>query len=196
MWPPEKAKQSEVGVKASMFNDRLIGTFAVYHIQKVNVAQPEFDNSGFFTLVDGITSKGVEVELNGRVSPALNVSAAYTYQDVTADPGAPILKAPHSLNLWVNYRLMGEAGYTGWNFGLGVNARSREVVTAQTIDFTGYNPGAARVDAVLGYDARQWNARLGVRNLTGRTMYVAGSFIENAVKEQKQAITLTTNMKF
>jgi iron complex outermembrane receptor protein len=194
--PPMEAKQAEAGIKASSESGHLVGTFALYRIQKKNVAQADLDNSGFVHLVQGQLSRGAELELNGRLSPAWNVSAAYTLAFIDSDPGAPKIEAKHLLNLWANYRLIESELYTGWNLGMGLIARSAERYEIESMNFAGKNPGAVRVDAVVGYETKAWDVKLGVRNLLGRDMFASGSVFQNAQKEQKQSVTLTANIKF
>jgi iron complex outermembrane recepter protein len=58
---PEEARQKEVGVKSALFNKNLEANFAVYELEKTNIAIP--DQSGVTKQNGDQRSRGVEVEL-------------------------------------------------------------------------------------------------------------------------------------
>ena len=107
--------------------------------------------------------------------------------------------ARHTVNLWANYRFAAAStapGAGAFNLGAGINARSRLDYQLPGINITQRNPGAARIDVVLGYDTRLWSLKLGVRNLADRVLFSTGSTIAAAEVEPRRMVTLTGTYKF
>jgi iron complex outermembrane receptor protein len=194
--PPEQAKQIEIGVKQSYFDEKLLLTTALFRVKKNDVAMADLDNSGFYHTAGGQESRGFEAELNGRITPSLNVSLAYTYALSKDDVGLPLLGlAKHTINLWTQYRFRSST-FTGWNIGAGIIARSSLDYMLPAWNVTQRNPGNARLDAVLGYDTKEWSFKLGVRNIADRILFSPGSTIGLAEVEPRRVVTLTGAYRF
>lgn len=116
---PEESRLSEIGLKTSLFSDRLAINTAVYRIIRENVLQPDpsgdSGNDGVDDLipVGEVTSEGVEIDLLGDLTPnwALNFSYAYNDTRVTEatgrirnSVGSRFVNAPeHQAGLWTRY---------------------------------------------------------------------------------------------
>lgn len=78
---PEKTISYEVGAKLAALNGRLTGTVALFRTDKTNVLTADPVNSGFSLAVGKARSKGVEVELSGKLPYDFRLQANYAYID-------------------------------------------------------------------------------------------------------------------
>ncbi|MEO0400503.1 MAG: TonB-dependent receptor [Pseudomonadota bacterium] len=80
---PEKANNHEVGVKASLFDDRFSLNAAIFQTVRRNLEFPDptrLPSEPFFALAEGeVESKGFEVATTFRATPTLSVSANFGY---------------------------------------------------------------------------------------------------------------------
>jgi iron complex outermembrane receptor protein len=194
--PPVQAKQSEIGGKFAFFNERLMLTTALFRIQKTNVPTVDADNPAFYHVTAGEKSRGAEIELKGRLTRALNLSTAYTYTQASDDDGGPVAGvSKHTINVWSNYRFL-EGALEGWTIGGGIVARGATYENNSTYNYAFHNPGQARVDTMLAYDADSWRVNFGIRNLTDRRLYTSGSSIAYVEVEPRRTFTTTVSVKF
>jgi len=129
--PPRSGKNYEAGLKSAWLDERLNTTVALYQIQQSNLAEsdPGYTLPGTDfpanRVVKGAKTQGLDVEASGAVTPAWNVSAAWSYsQTENADGKAIQTTFPrHLVKLWTTYRLPGELHRL--TVGGGVNWQSR-----------------------------------------------------------------------
>lgn len=146
----EQAEQIEVGHKFETQGGRFILTTSAYQLIKKNLA--DYSLYPRIQTVGEARSRGLELDLSGRISRRLSLigSYAYTQAEVTDDPrfeGKRLANAPrHSGSLWVRFEL-GSA----WAAGAGVFAQDqREGDQANSFQLPGY----ARVDFMVSRDLR------------------------------------------
>ncbi|MCL7744388.1 TonB-dependent siderophore receptor [Guyparkeria hydrothermalis] len=76
----------EVGLKAELLDKRLNTSFAVFHTEQDNVAEPAGTIPGtvdtYYRGADGITSQGIELTAAGEILPGWRAMAGYTYVDI------------------------------------------------------------------------------------------------------------------
>lgn len=166
---PEIGRQYEIGVKADLLGDRLSLTTAIYDLRRENVLTNDPANAGFQIQTGVQRSRGVEIDVNGRILPGWNVIASGSYIDakIVADtlytPGARLQNVPHwSGSIWSNYDVQsGSLRGLGGGAGIsGVTDRSSDL--ANTMTLAGYT----RVDAGIHYDlAKLGRISLSVKNL-------------------------------
>ncbi|MGF6310731.1 iron complex outermembrane receptor protein [Bradyrhizobium sp. i1.8.4] len=87
---PEEGTQYEAGLKFDL-NKRISGTVAVYDIDKRNVLVSQLDTStglNVYTAAGKVRSRGVEVDVTGRLTDNWSMIGSYGYTDarVTEDP--------------------------------------------------------------------------------------------------------------
>ncbi|MGT2438959.1 TonB-dependent siderophore receptor [Bradyrhizobium betae] len=87
---PEEGTQYETGLKFDL-DQRLSGTLAVYDIQKQNVLVNQLNTTtglNVYTAAGKVRSRGVELDVTGRLSDNWSMIASYGYTDarVTEDP--------------------------------------------------------------------------------------------------------------
>ena len=150
----ERAKQIEVGYKASAFDGRLISTVAAYQLTKRNRA--DYSRWPLEVRVDGEgRSRGIELDVQGALTSKLAVMASYAYTDakMTKNPnndlnglsGKTLANVPrNSGSVWLRYAMT-----KAWDVGGGVFAQGKRFGdTANTFVLPGY----ARVDAMTSYE--------------------------------------------
>jgi len=186
---PEEGLQYELGAKLELLDQRLLATLAAFHIEKENVSVfdlPNFLETGAiaFTTSDQ-ESRGVELDVTGEVTDALQVIANYAYTDTEltenrADPsleGDDLGNVPeHSLRLWGAYEVPAGRRWSGLGIGAGLRYESER--RAQFDD--------TELDAFTTFDAGIWyrrafaegrslRAQLNFENLTDEDFYPRAS---------------------
>lgn len=181
---PLTADQVEAGIKYQPAGSRNLYTMALFDIRQKNSLTPDpADPTGSRSIQTGEQrSKGLELEAVTRLSSNLNLTAAYTYQDVkvTKANDDTLGKTPtsiptpmHIASVWADYRFR-TGGLAGLGFGAGVR-------------YTGESPGGRTnelkvpdttvVDAAMYYDLQKWRLALNANNLFDRK-YIAGCYDE------------------
>ncbi len=167
--PPTLSKSKELGVKSNV-EDRFSWSAAVFQIDQVNLLRrnrPLNCND----LIDGQRSQGVELEASGKPMRGLNLLFNYSYNrrksltDPTARPG---VGPDTQISGWSTYDFQSEP-LRHWNVAFGVSAWGNSRLG--TTDTATRSPGGARIDAGIAYTQPDWSVRLGVKNLTNRTLY-------------------------
>jgi len=122
---PETGKQTEIGMKNSWLNGKIMSTFAIYRINKQNVVMSNPDanagDNGVPELlnVGEVESNGFESTLVGDINDNITITANYAYNDtivikgVTGDTitnsfgdGSKFTNAPrHQAGLWTRYAI-------------------------------------------------------------------------------------------
>jgi iron complex outermembrane receptor protein len=171
----ETASQFELGYKVRARGGAITATVAAYQLVKDNIASFVFYPT--IVTIGQQRSRGVEVDVRGRLTSRLSAIASYAYNDgvVTKDPayqGERLPEAPrNSGSVWLRHSL-GES----WVAGAGVFA-----VGLRNGDYGDdfELPGYARLDAMLShrFQTGAWHntIQLNVLNLTNK-LYYTGSF--------------------
>jgi iron complex outermembrane recepter protein len=172
---PETGRQFEVGMKADL-SDRLSLTIAAYDLRKQNVQTPDPNNRDFTLQTGEQTSRGIEVDLAGRILPGWNVIASYAYTDafVSRDNNFPVgnrlSEVPYNqASLFTTYEFQ-QGALKGVGLGVGlfyVGDRQGDLSNTYTL------PSYLRTDAMVYYKRDNWKAQLNVRNLFNTTYFVS-----------------------
>lgn len=185
---PETGTQYEAGVKASLLDGRLTATAAAFHLTRGNVAVSDRDNPAFFLTIGEQVAKGVELSIEGKLTPNWSIYAGYAYTDAKTTNDT---KAPGEVDR-TGFRLRGVAKNTfvlnssydvtdgalaGFRIGGTVNFVGKR---QGDIDETFTLPSYWRVDAMLGYKINDAIAlRVNIDNLLNEKIYsVAYSLYE------------------
>jgi iron complex outermembrane receptor protein len=190
--PPEIGTQWEVGLKAQPLPD-LSATLSFFQLTKSNLTTPNLatPNPNDVTLAGLQRSRGVELEILGRLNERLAVMANYANIDAkviahnSRDPLKPygsgllgnhLENVPrHSGKVWLTYDF-GDAGL-GWRVGGGVTAASHAWGDIQN---TFLIPSFTRLDAMASYstlyDGHKLTAQLNLNNITN-ARYFTGTDI-------------------
>lgn len=153
---PLRGRQLEAGVKVEPAGSGMVFTAAAYQLRERNRVQ---NNGASIAQLPDTKTQGLELEYKGRVTPALDVVANYTYTDVDEE----IEEVPaHQLSLWGRYRFA-LAGVAGFSAGAGVRSMNAFADGAgPTV------PAVTLLDLMLGYDVSNWRFALNVNNATDK----------------------------
>jgi len=148
---PATGKNSEIGLKGELMKGRLTASIALFDIEKEKEAvyqswNPTGNNAWCCYVASGSKrSRGVDLELNGRLLPNWDLSFGYTYNDNrnkrADDARFSTLTPRHLLKLWSNHELA--AWWPGFSLGWGVTAQSRSY---QAGSVQAYNPATGEFD--------------------------------------------------
>ncbi|KRB39375.1 MULTISPECIES: TonB-dependent siderophore receptor [unclassified Acidovorax] len=112
--PPSEGKQFEVGWKQEWLDKRLMTTVSAFDLELTNAPATDPQHAGYSVLTARQRIKGVELELQGRITPRWTVTAQASFHDpkVLADTAAGAnvgnrvaLATRRTASLWTQYRL-------------------------------------------------------------------------------------------
>ena len=140
----------EVGAKVGVFDNRLGLYASLFRINKKNATTPLEDGTVYSTS-DRQRVQGAEAGVTGRITPAWNVNANYTYLDsettrstTAANVGNRVQYVPkHAASLWTTYEI---APQTPYNITLGGGMFYRSSVYLNAAN-------SAKVPSNLSFDA-------------------------------------------
>lgn len=192
---PEQFENLEAGVKWDI-NPALAFTAAGYRLER--------DNSRFNNPVTGLPelsgktrTKGIELQLAGRVLPDLQLSLGYTLQDgevrsaTTAAPaGRKLSQLPrHQFAAWSRYDVTDRIG-----LGLGVTHQSKSFTTISNAVTL---PAFTRVDAAVFFDlSDRFSVQLNVENLTDTDYFPAAHTDNNISTGEPLNARISVKAKF
>lgn len=180
---PTYATQWEAGLKTNLLAERLGATLSFFHLDKTGIFGYQYENpvnpgeADFrYYLYQGgkHRSRGVELDLNGKISPQLSLTAsgfftdARVVEDVAFPAGNQLANAPRTgFSLWAHYQF--SEWIKGLSLGYGVFNRGTFYGTKDNISQT---QGFTTMDASVGYAYKGFSAQLNVSNLTNRIYYL------------------------
>ena len=148
---PATGKNIEFGIKSKLLDQRLMASLAYFDIKKqkeaVYVGRGSTGSNAYccYVAAGNKNSRGVDVELNGRIISQWDISLGYTYnenEDKRQDNAQfSTLTPKHLLKLWSNYNA--RQYVNGLSVGLGVIAQSRSY---QSGSIQAYNPATGQFD--------------------------------------------------
>ncbi len=182
---PERSTQYEAGVKKRFEAIRTQTTFAVYQLERQNIAIP--DDNGFTQQVGNQRSRGFEVDVAAQPSSSLRAFFSYAFNDAELtnfnelvplglDPLAfvvldrsghrPAFAPKHILNFWVSH---------DFPIRLGLGGGARYVSSQFIAEDNGFAlDGILTFDAMVSYRIRDLRLRVNFKNLTNRKYFTRG----------------------
>ena len=179
---PETGENFEVGLKWSLFNNRLVGLMSLYQLTRNNVATPDLATPDpFDSIVTGQQrARGFELELAANPIPGFEIVLAYTFidaevtQDNTIPIGTPLQGVPaNSFSAWVKYTIQ-EGPLQGLGLGLGGVYYSSQ---SGDIDNTFDLPAYGVMDTAIYYKRGRYRAQVNFNNVLD-SRYFVGSYDE------------------
>lgn len=176
---PVKGNDIEFGIKRDWFNGRLSTSATVYQIKRVKdkVSTGLFDSRGQAVMIQvgETTSKGIEIDINGEITPGLNVTVNYALTDSKISKESPTIvdeakktvgnitpnTAKHITNAWVNYRMI-NGPLKGFGISGGIQWQAERAVGTTRVSNI---PNYFRVDGGLNYQLGRYNIGFVVNNL-------------------------------
>jgi iron complex outermembrane recepter protein len=104
IFDPETSRSAEVGAKLALLDGKLTGTVALFTLTKENVLAADPGNPGFSVPIGRARSRGLEVDLNGKLPGDIDLLLSYAFVDATAR--AAVLDPNFSLTIRVGDRLI------------------------------------------------------------------------------------------
>jgi outer membrane receptor for ferric coprogen and ferric-rhodotorulic acid len=108
---PLEGVNYEAGIKGELFDDRVNVSLAVFRTEQDNFAEQAGMNGSvaYYRAIEGLTSEGYELELSGEPLDGLQLSAGYTFVDITnADGSHAVTYSPkHMIKTAATYRIPG-----------------------------------------------------------------------------------------
>lgn len=204
---PVTGKSFELGLKGEFGDGAVNASLALFRNQQDNVAESTgaanpVTGETIYRAVDGVSSKGAELEISGQLTADWNLSAGYTWLKVD---GLTYRKDPKQLlRLFTTYSLPG-----AWNrltVGGGVSVQSStEWATnpgrplgngrydASNLRLGGY----ALVDLMARYQLdERWQLSLNLSNVTDRVYYSQFGFYDGLIYGEPRAANVTVRMNF
>jgi len=183
---PSDARQWEIGAKTEFFGGRLRAAVAYFELTKTNVPTDDPAHPGFSIVTGEVLSKGVELDVQGEVTPGWNVILAYANTEALItksnnnDVGERFDQTPrNTASAWSTYEFRQDA-LSGLKFGGGVTYRDAQ----RTRDFSGQKlhrdlAPYATVDLMAAYSffvgPTKLTAQFNVTNLLDHTYYQGGA---------------------
>ena len=84
LFDPETSKSAEIGAKFGLLDGRLQGTVSVFTLSKSNVLAADPANPGFSLPIGKARSRGLELDLNGKLPGDIDLWFSYAYVDAEA----------------------------------------------------------------------------------------------------------------
>ncbi|SDG88795.1 MULTISPECIES: TonB-dependent siderophore receptor [unclassified Duganella] len=212
---PETGTNSELGIKGEFFDKKLNASAAVFRTLKKNLAvldrtvPPGFELPGgaqaYVADGKGLTAKGIEFDVSGKISPNWNVSGGYTYLHVATaegergEPNQP----RHLLRLTSSYKLDSVA--PGLKVGGSLQMQSstwseswygRPTAPAGEISKIAQG-GYSLLGVFAGYEInRNLRAQLNISNLTDKKYYRNIGFYDGVFWGEPRNVSLTLTARF
>lgn len=199
---PVRGSSYEAGIKGAFYGGKLNASLALFRNKQSNVAEStgavnDITGETIYRTINGVISKGVDVDASGEVLPGWNIFMGYSYLDVK---GVTYRQDPHhQFRLSTSYTLPG-----AWNrltIGGGLSSQSN----TQWSTNPGRPLGGGRYDAsnltVGGYTLVNLMARYqvtkeiqisaNVNNLTDKTYYRQYGFYDGLIYGDPRSYSVT-----
>ncbi len=193
---PEKFENYEVGAKWDPFHNLSLTT-AVYQLDRTNTRSTDPNDPTRIVQTGSQRTKGLEVGVNGQVTPQWSIAGGYAYQDAyvtsattAARAGAIVAEVPrNTVSLWNNYQFLPKMGAA-----LGLIYRSAMFAA---IDDTVTLPGYLRTD-LAAYFTLSGDLRLQVNfeNVFNKKYYVDADSNTNISPGSPRAVRVGLTAKF
>lgn len=188
---PVEGVTYEAGIKGELLQQKLNVSAAVFRTEQVNVAQMDGMNgaTAFYRGVEGITSQGYELEVSGEVLDGLQVTAGYTFVDITdAEDRHAITYSPkHLVRASTSYRLpaMPQAK-------IGANLRWQD----QTRNSVAQQDAYAVIGLMASYDIDEhWSVSANLDNLTDEK-YLTSLYWDQAYYAAPRNASMTVSWNY
>jgi outer membrane receptor for ferric coprogen and ferric-rhodotorulic acid len=172
----------EAGLKGEFFDERLNGTLAVFQVNRDNVASRLSDVSycnptilACWEGVDGVRTRGFEVELSGFITDRWLLTGGYTYavSKYTEGPSSGDKFSTHQYPEHV-FKLFTTYTFPNEQFTIGGGLRAQSKLTYQTSTIDIEQPAYAVFDVMAKYDfTENTSLQLNVNNVFDKEYYSA-----------------------
>ena len=180
---PEHANQWELGVKANLFQERLLATFSYYDIRVTDRVTGMASNPFDYTQGGKVGSNGFEIDIKAIPANGLSLVAGFSHgetgvilgngSDFYAEKGRVIGgQGPSTLaNFWLNYVIPSGKG-KGLGFGIGGNYANEYLVIDNSETGQFYLPSYALLNAAVSYSVAKFRFGLNGNNILDKEYYI------------------------
>jgi iron complex outermembrane receptor protein len=181
----------EAGIKGYIFNKKLGLNISFFNIVKNHTLTPDREHHDYVIERGQITSRGIDLDLNGNITPAFSTSANYSYTNATitkdTDPnniGTRNFGTPeHYGNCWLKYKLLsGKLKDISFAMGYQYMGRRSAIQSYNPDPATRFLPEYNLLDAAISYSNNKFNISLNVYNITNIN-YVTFGYFNADIKE-------------
>jgi outer membrane receptor for ferric coprogen and ferric-rhodotorulic acid len=203
--PPREGTSNEVGLKSAFFNGRLNSSAAYFEIQQNNYPVETGglapDGNPAYRAVDGVVTKGFELEISGQLSPQWQIQAGFTHKIAKRDAiKVSTLTPENQFTLYSTYKL--EGALDGLTVGGG--ARWQDVTWSDEVwngvigdDVRSTAPSYWVVDLMANYKINEnLSASLNVRNLFDKKYYSIYNWYSSYTWGAPRSLQLSMTYKF
>ena len=181
---PVEANDIEGGIKASLLNGRLKASLGVYQITKENVLVTDPENINFSIQLGEIQSKGIEFDMQGEITPELNVVFNYanTNVEITKDTNPDNVgnrvagHAKHMTNGWLNYNFTNTSKLKGFGASLGYQYQVDRSAWAWGADNQSDLPDYFRLDGGLSWKNKKMRVQININNILDEYLYSGSNY--------------------
>ncbi|MBD9367327.1 TonB-dependent siderophore receptor [Xanthomonas sp. XNM01] len=212
---PLTGQSAEIGIKGEFADGRVNASFALYRnlqdglAESTNRLHPDTGLT-IYRAVDGVKSRGAELEVNGSITPRWNISGGYTWLDVD---GLGYQRDPrHQLRLNTAYTLPGAFDHLTLGGGVSVQSRTEwSTYPGRPLPGGSLNPndpaawdaanllvgGHTRLNLMARYAlSERLELALNVSNVTDKTHYAQYGFYDGLIYAEPRNTTLTLRARF
>jgi len=181
---PEHANQAEIGVKTSLWDDRLSASLSYYDIKVRNKVMTDPDNPRDNVQDGEVESNGIELSLIANPFAGFNAVLGYSYNDSEVTSGnagvvgtRPLEAGPETtFNFWASYRLQNET-LSGLGVGFGLNYIGENNIINYAATGTLSLPSYTILNASVFYEKDKYRLALKLDNLSDVEYYSGWSTI-------------------
>ena len=177
---PLQGKMIEFGLKGEFFKKRLAANMAVYSIRQKNELIGDPNNSGQFIQIGETSSKGLELDVMGKINKNFSITANYAFNEAIFEStpadsdfaeGDTRQNAPkHQGGIFAKY-LITNGSLNGISFNMGTNFVSeRNSTDGPELKFPSYTVA----DLGISYKVDKFILRATVNNIFDKTHWVGG----------------------
>ncbi|MFY3433834.1 TonB-dependent siderophore receptor [Achromobacter mucicolens] len=170
---PSRGTQYEVGIRYQPAGEDVMLSAALFNLERKNVLTPDPVDPTFLVQTGKVRSRGLELEARARVTPQVDVIAAYTYTDarvvqsnLPGEEGERFNTPLHAASIWTDVNLS-EWVLMGLKAGAGLRYVSARPDRPSSGSLGG--AGYTLIDARVSYESGPWLYALNVTNLTDKT---------------------------
>lgn len=205
---PVRGKGVEAGVKAEYLDGKVNASASLFQIRQSNVASSvgEVNGEEAYKAIDGVTSRGVEMEVTGEVAKDVKLSAGYTYTHVRDADGKDVFSTmlqttqpAHLVRVQGTWRL--PASLDKLTVGGGVNWQSSyegNIWNPAIEDYSRIKQGGyALVNLLARYEiSKNVTASLNVNNLLDKKYLTGLGLFQTGFYGEPRNVMFTVRTKF